>query len=100
MQKLKSIIDDTKKNTKLIKKKNNYSIFIGQTTSVIVALEKKLKVIHICDNSYFDMYNSKKWDNLEVISLSNHTFRYELKKKNSFLKFIKNSENKIVKDYE
>ena len=77
----------------------NYSVFIGQTTAVIVALEKKLNVIHICDNSEFDMYSSKTWKNLNVVSISNNTFEYKLKKKGTFLKQIKNSNNKILKEY-
>ena len=39
------------------KRKTKYRIFIGATTGVIVALEKKINVIHICFNSVFDSYN-------------------------------------------
>ena len=80
--------------------KNNISFFIGQTTSVIVALEKNLNVIHICNNPNFDMYNSKLWNNLKVAKISNNSFEYKLLKKNSFLNFVNNSKSKIIKSYE
>lgn len=99
-EKLSMIIKNKKKEVKLDNKTQvNYSVFIGQTTAVIVALEKKLNVIHICDNSEFDMYSSKTWKNLNVVSISNNTFEYKLKKKGTFLKQIKNSNNKILKEY-
>ncbi len=100
-EKLSVILKNKKKEAKLYKNaRSNYSVFIGQTTAVIVALEKNLNVIHICDNSEFDMYSSKTWKNLKVIPISNNTFEYELKKKGTFLKQIKNSNNKILKEYE
>ena len=100
-EKLSAILKNKKKEAKLYKNAQfNYSVFIGQTTAVIVALEKNLNVIHICDNSEFDMYSSKTWKNLKVIPISNNTFEYKLKKKGTFLKQIKNSNNKILKEYE
>ena len=100
-EKLSKIIKNNEKEVKLFnKKQSNYSVFIGQTTSVIVALEKKLNVIHICDNPEFDMYSSKTWKNLNVIPISNNTFEYKLKKNGTFLKQVKNSNNKILKVYE
>jgi len=98
---LKSIINKyVKKNKKYLDRKNNISFFIGQTTSVIVALEKNLNVIHICNNPNFDMYNSKLWNNLKVAKISNNSFEYKLLKKNSFLNFVNNSKSKIIKSYE
>ena len=35
---------------------SNVSIFIGPTTGAIVALEKKLRVIHICFDPVLDSY--------------------------------------------
>ena len=81
-------------------KKNNTSFFIGQTTSTIVALEKNLNVIHICENPILDMYNSEIWENLNTNKISDSSFEYNLLKKNSFLNFTKNSKNKILKSYE
>ena len=69
------------------KKKKNSAIFIGPTTGVIVALEKKIKVIHICFNSTFDSYSSLLWPNLKSISITKNTFIYSLKKLGTFVKF-------------
>ena len=42
------------------------SIFIGSTTGVIVALEKGLKILHICFDPIFDSYSEFLWPNLKV----------------------------------
>ena len=71
------------------KKIKNTAIFIGPTTGVIVALEKKIKVIHICFDPIFDSYTSELWPNLKVVPLSKNTFIYNVKKTNTFIKFSK-----------
>ena len=73
-------------------KKQNIAIFIGATTGVIVALEKKINVIHICFNSVFDSYSQSLWPNLIVNQVSKNTFTYKLKKYNTFLKFNNNQD--------
>ena len=74
-----------------LKDKNN-SIFIGQTTAIIVALESNFKCYHVCSNPIFDSYSPKLWTSLTVKKLSNNLFLYELKKKNSFIKKGYNNE--------
>ena len=74
-----------------LKDKNN-SIFIGQTTAIIVALESNFKCYHVCSNPIFDSYSPKLWTSLTVQKLSNNLFLYELKKKNSFIKKGYNNE--------
>ena len=71
------------------KKVKNTAIFIGPTTGAIVALEKKIKVIHICFDPIFDSYSSALWPNLKVVPLSKNTFIYTVKKINTFIKFSK-----------
>ena len=71
------------------RKIKNTAIFIGPTTGVIVALEKKIKVIHICFDPIFDSYSSTLWPDLKVAPLSKNTFIYTLKKKNTFITFSK-----------
>ena len=63
------------------------SFFVGATTGVIVALEKDLKVVHICFDSVFDSYSSKMWPNLIAKQITNNSLEYSLKKKNSFILF-------------
>ena len=96
--KLEKIIQENKKKMKKVKKQN-IAIFIGATTGVIVALEKKINVIHICFDSVFDSYNQSLWPNLIVKQVSKNTFTYKLKKYNTFLKF-NNSQNCYKKYYE
>ena len=67
--------------------KSNLSIFIGPTTGVIVALEKKLKVFHICFNSLFESYSEELWPALTVNQLSSNMFEYNLKKQGAFILF-------------
>ena len=96
--KLEKIIEENIKNIKKPKNKNT-AIFIGATTGVIVALEKKFNVIHICFDSVFDSYNQSLWPNLKVKQVSKNTFTYKLKKYNTFLKF-NNNQNCYKKYYE
>ena len=96
--KLEKMIQENKKKVKKVKKQN-IAIFIGATTGVIVALEKKINVIHICFDSVFDSYNQNLWPNLIVKQLSKNTFTYKLKKYNTFLKF-NNNQNCYKKYYE
>ena len=68
-------------------KSQNISFFIGPTTGVIVALEKDLRVVHICFDPIFDSYSSEMWPNLKTIKIGNNSLEYTLIKKNSFIKF-------------
>lgn len=63
------------------------SIFIGSTTGVIVALEKGLKILHICFDPIFDSYSEFLWPRLKVKKLTNNSFIYSLKEKGTFIKF-------------
>ena len=63
------------------------SFFIGPTTGVIVALEKNLKVIHICFEPIFDSYSSELWPNLNIKQITANSLEYSLVKKNSFILF-------------
>ncbi len=65
----------------------NTSIFIGSTTSVIVALEKGIDTFHICFDPLFESYSQKLWPELNVTSISKNSFKYYLKEKNSFINF-------------
>lgn len=72
----------SKKNKNLIKKikilKNKYkfkfnqkikannSIFIGPTTSILLALDHKVNAIHISEDSLFDFYNPDIWNCIKI----------------------------------
>lgn len=63
----------------------NNSIFFGQTTAVIIALDLGVTCYHICSDPVFDSYDSKIWEQINVTKLSNNLFKYTTHKKNSFL---------------
>ena len=65
----------------------NISVFVGPTTGVIIALEKKLKVFHICFDSIFESYSKELWPMITVNQLSSNMFEYNLKKNGEFILF-------------
>ena len=66
---------------------SNLSVFIGPTTGAIVALEKKLKTIHICFDPIFESYSEELWSMLKVKQLGSNMFEYNLKKEGEFILF-------------
>ena len=88
--KIKKIIS-TNSNDPLDSEQNN-SIFFGQTTAVIIALDLGVTCYHICSDPVFDSYDSKIWEQINVTKLSNNLFKYTTNKKNSFLSNGKNYE--------
>jgi hypothetical protein len=89
----------TKINSILIKSKykKKYSIFFGATSSVIEALERGVKVIHISFDPVFEIYTKKLWPNIKIKKLDESIFEYSLRKKNQLLKF--NSNQTMLKKY-
>ena len=65
----------------------NISVFVGPTTGAIIALEKKLKVFHICFDSIFESYSKELWPMITVNQLSSNMFEYNLKKNGEFILF-------------
>ena len=79
---LKSMLKKVNKNKKT---KEYSSVFFGQTTAIIVALEFGITCYHICLDPIFDSYDSKFWRNIKVSQLNYNLFKYKLKKKNVFM---------------
>ncbi len=77
------------KNRKM--KKSSSSIFFGQTTAVIIALEFGISCYHICLDPVFDSYSQKLWPDIKVNQISSNLFKYELVRKKTFI----NSSSKI-----
>lgn len=79
--------------TKILKKNPNnsnidckdLSIFFGQTTSVIVALDLGLTCYHVCPDPIFDSYNSELWENILVQKINSNLFKYTPKQQYTFL---------------
>lgn len=83
-EKIKKIIE--KKQNLKKDKFHNSTVFFGQTTAILVALELNFKCYHVCSYPIFDCYSSELWSAIKVKKLSNNLFMYKLRKKNSFLK--------------
>tara|TARA_B100000586_G_scaffold204541_1_gene152217 strand:+ start:874 stop:2217 length:1344 start_codon:yes stop_codon:yes gene_type:complete len=86
-----------KKSKKNKKTKEYSSVFFGQTTAIIVALELGITCYHICLDPIFDSYSSKFWRNIKVSQLNKNLFKYKLIKKNFFMNI--NSSNSFPKNF-
>jgi predicted transcriptional regulator len=67
-----------------------YSVFFGATSSVVEALERGVKVIHISFDPAFEVYSNKLWENIHIKKIDEHIFEYSLNKKNQLIQFNKN----------
>lgn len=92
---IKELIVKYKK--KFSKKSKKLTIFVGSTTSLILALEQKKQVIHICEDPIFDTFNIKIWKDLIVTRIDKFIFKYRLKQNKHILKLAKNRKNNIKK---
>jgi len=86
IKQLKNLIEIYKSRFNSNKKKK-LSVFIGATSSVIVALEANIETVHICEEPIFESYSGKLWKTLKVEQINNNTFIYKQKIKNSLIKF-------------
>ena len=68
-------------------KEKNTSIFVGNTSSAIEALERGINVLHLCPDIDIDLFSEKLLPNLKVTKLSKHLYAYKLQKKNSLIRF-------------
>jgi len=73
------------------------SIFVGPTTSLILALEMNINVVHICEDPIFDCYNEGFWKILRVFQISKNTFVYKLRKKQNLINL--STRNGFLKKY-
>lgn len=96
IKKIKNIITSQKK--KFINKSKNISIFIGSTTSIILALEQKKEIIHICEDPIFDCYNDQIWNEIITTKIGDNIFKYKLKKNKNMLK-LTNDNKKEIRTY-
>ena len=75
-------------NNKNFKKKSFVnSVFFGQTTAVIIALEFGITCYHVCTESEFDSYSKNFWPDINIQQLNKNVFKYKIKKKGAFLNF-------------
>jgi hypothetical protein len=99
--KLKKKINEIIKNyTSNFSKKSGVSssIHIGNTSTVIEALEANVPVTHIVSDPIFDLFSSKFWPSIKVENLSNNAFKYSIKKFGKCLIF-KNKTSSFKKNH-
>tara|TARA_B100000029_G_scaffold477734_1_gene523099 strand:+ start:6009 stop:7343 length:1335 start_codon:yes stop_codon:yes gene_type:complete len=85
IKKIKNLIySSDKKNKGNIKKK--FSIFIGNSGSIIESLERGLEVIQVCDDYLLDVYSSKIWPSIKTTKIDEYIYTYKLKKKGNLIK--------------
>ena len=66
---------------------SDYSIFLGSTASLLEALEKNIKVIHVSSNPLFEFHTSKIWNNILCKEIDPFIMMYKLKRKNTIINF-------------
>lgn len=90
---LENKINKMIKLNKVIKKKCDFSIFIGATGAIIEALELNTKVYHISEDQYLDTYSNKLWPNVTITKLGKNIFKYQIKKKGVTISFGKRNKD-------
>ena len=91
-----SINDIVKNKFSKNKSKKKISIFLGQTTSVIVALELGVECYHICLDPIFDSYSNRIWNNIRVKQIDKNIFKYTKIGKQNFLNLNSKKKYKII----
>lgn len=69
------------------------SVFLGVTATIFEALEKDIKVIHICSDPVFESHSEKIWPNLKVREASKYIFEYNLTLKGKYIIFGNKEKN-------
>ena len=78
-------------------KNKKKSIIIGATSTIIVALQANVDVVHICEDPIFELYSEKLWKPLKIHKITNNSFIYNLKRKDALVKF--SLENNMLQKY-
>jgi len=73
------------------------SIVIGATSTIIVALQANVEVVHICEDPIFELYSEKLWKPLKIKKISANSYVYKLKRKDALVKFSLN--NNMLQKY-
>jgi len=79
------------------KKKLNYSVVVGATMAVIEALEKNVKVYHICEDPILECYDEKLWPSIKCKKINENIFEYSLINKGNLIQF--GNKDEIINNY-
>lgn len=94
IKKLEIIKNKYKKKVKT--KKNNASIFFGESYGIIELLSRGIEVYQICANPILESYSKKVWNGLDIKNPQTNVYKYKLKKNFTCIKFG-NKNNNILK---
>ena len=61
-------------------------IILGSTTSVLLALELNIEVIHICAYDTLESFSNCIWKTIEVNEIYPNIYKYNLKNKNELIR--------------
>ena len=76
--------------------KEKVAVFIGSTGAVIEALKHNFKVIHIGENSLFDLYHNFMWPSIDIDFINEKIVKYKIKNYESILF---NKESNVFEKY-
>jgi hypothetical protein len=60
-------------------------------------LEDKNSIIHVTNNTLFDLFDVKMWKNIKIKNIGPNIYEYLCPKKNIFIKYNKNKNNNLKK---
>jgi hypothetical protein len=65
-------------------------IILGSTTTVLLALELNIEVLHICAHDITEAFSNDIWDTIEVNEIYPKIYKYNLKNKNELIRLSNN----------
>ena len=101
ISKFQKILDDINKLKKKyensrIKNKGNLSLHVGNTSTIIEALESGSEVIHVCSSILFDPLSTDYWNSVESKKINHGIFNYKLKRYGHCVTFKKKGKSLIL----
>tara|TARA_E500000178_G_scaffold349197_1_gene405711 strand:+ start:1613 stop:2938 length:1326 start_codon:yes stop_codon:yes gene_type:complete len=92
ISKINFFLKKEKKYFKSTVSNRNLSVFFGSTAAVLEALERNVKVFHICSNVLFEKFDNFYWKSIKITNINKNVFEYKLLRRNNIIKIRKHSE--------
>ena len=67
------------------------TLILGSTTSVLLALELNIEVLHICAYDIIEAFSNDIWNTIEVNEIYPQVYKYNLKNKNEIIRLSNNT---------
>lgn len=90
IKKIENLYLNAKKKKIIEKNYQSILIFVGVTGGIIEALEKNLKVLHIVEDHFLDLYTKEIWPNIICRKIFKNIYTYNIKNKGHMIKFGNN----------